>query len=54
MDPNKFSSEHLENKIVTLSYETLSSEDCFETNIQSKFDKPWKFFEQPEEQLMDS
>ena len=37
--PNKFSSEHIENKMVTLTSETLSSEDCFKTKLQAKFDK---------------
>ena len=48
MDPNKLSSEHIEDKIITLIYETLSSEDCFETKLQSKFDKYDQLFEQPE------
>ena len=39
MDPNKFSSEHIENKMVTLTPKTLSSEDWFETKLQDKFDK---------------
>ena len=30
MDPNKFSSEHIDNKMVTLTPETLSSEDVLE------------------------
>ena len=48
-----FSSEHIQNKMVTLTFETLFSEDCFETKIQAKFDKSDKFFEQLEEELMD-
>ena len=38
--------------MVTLTYETLSSEKCFETNIQADFDKSYQNFEQPEEELM--
>ena len=49
MDPNKLSSEHIENKMVTLTSETLSYEDCFETKIQAKFDKSGRNFEHPEE-----
>ena len=52
MEPNKFSSEHIENNIITFTYETLSSEDWFEIKLQSKFDKSDKKFEQPEEELM--
>ena len=47
--PKKFSSEQIENKIVTLTHETLSSEDWFETKLQAKFDKSDQIFEQPEE-----
>ena len=39
MDLNKLSSEHIENKMVTLTSDTLSSEDCFETKLQAKFEK---------------
>ena len=53
MDPNKFSSEHIENEMVTTTSETLSSEECFETKPQSKFDKSDKCFEELEEGLMD-
>ena len=52
MDPNKFSSEHIENKIFTLTYETLSYEYCFETKLQSKFDISDNFSEQLEEELI--
>ena len=48
MDSNKFSSKHIENKMVTLSSENLSSEDCFETKPQAKFDQSDQKFEQPE------
>ena len=53
MEPRKFSSEHTEDKIITLPYETLFSEDCFENRLQDKFDKSDNIFEQPEEELMD-
>ena len=39
--------------MVTLTYETLSSEDWFETKLQAKFDKYDQIFEQPEKQLID-
>ena len=39
--------------MVTISSETLSYEDCFETKLQAKFDKSDQTFEQPEEELMD-
>ena len=48
MSPNKFSSEHIENKMVTITSETLSSEDCFETKLQAKFNKSDQIFEEPE------
>ena len=50
MDPNKFLSEHIENKMFTLTYETLSYEYCFETKLQSKFDISDIFFEKLEEE----
>ena len=52
MDPNKFSSEHIENEMVTINSETLSYEDCFETKLQAKFDKYDQNFKQPEEEMM--
>ena len=52
MDPNKLSSEQIENKMVILTPETLSSEDWFETKIQAIFYKSDKCFEHPEEKLM--
>ena len=39
--------------MVTLTSETLSSEDCFETKLQAKFDEYYQIFEQPEEEFMD-
>ena len=53
MDPNNFSLENNESKMVTLTPETLASEDCFETKLQPKYDKFNQKFEQPEEELMD-
>ena len=52
MKPNKFASEHIKNKVLTLTSETSSSEDCFETKLQSKFDKSNQIFKQSEEELM--
>ena len=52
-DPNKFSSEHIKNRMFTLAYEFLYSEDWFETKIHAKFDKSNEHFEQLEEKLMD-
>ena len=48
MDPNKLSSEHIENKIVTLTPETLSFEECFESKLQAKFDISDQILEQQE------
>ena len=53
MDPNKFSSEHIGNKMVTITSETLSYEDCFDTKLQARFDKSDQKFKQPEEGFMD-
>ena len=39
--------------MVTLTSETLSSEDLFETKLQARFDKSNQNFKQPEEVLMD-
>ena len=52
MGPKKFSSEHMENKMVTLTSETLSFEGFFETKLQEKFDKCDQLFERPEEELL--
>ena len=49
MEPNKLSSEHIENEVLTLTSKTLSSEDCLETKLQAKFNKSDQIFEQPEE-----
>ena len=52
MKPNKFSLERIENRMVNLTYESLSFEDCFETKLRAKFDKYDQNFEHPEEELM--
>ena len=52
MEPNKFSSEHIENEAFTLTSEISYSEDFFETKLQAKFDKSDQIFEQPEEVLI--
>ena len=39
MDPNKFSSEHIENEERTFTSKPLSSEYFLDTKLQSKFDK---------------
>ena len=48
MEPNKLSSEHIKNEVLTLTSETLSSEDYFETKLQAKFYISDHIFEQPE------
>ena len=54
MDPSTFSSEHINNKMITLTSEIFSSEDCFETKLQTNFDKSDQNSEHPEEKLMNS
>ena len=49
MGLNKLSSEHIESEVLTLTYETSSYKDRFETKIQAKFDKYDLSFEQQEE-----
>ena len=49
MEPNKFSSEHTKNELLTLTSETSSSDDFFETKLQTNLDKSDQIFEQPEE-----
>ena len=44
--------EHIENKVVTLTSETSSSEYRFETKLQAKLDKSDQSFEQQEEELI--
>ena len=46
MEPSKFSLEHIEEELITLTSQTLSSEYWFETQIQSKFVKHEQFFDQ--------
>ena len=46
MEPKMFASEHIGNKVLTLSSETTYSEDHFETKLQAKFDKYDQYFEQ--------
>ena len=53
MKPKKLSSEHIKNEVLTLSYETSSSEYWFETKLQAKFDKTNQIFKQTEKELMD-
>ena len=48
MNPYRISSEHIENKMVTLTSETLSYEYCFGTKLQDKFNKYYQIFKQPE------
>ena len=42
------SSEHIENEMVTLTPEHLSSEDCLDTKLQANFDKYDQIVEKPE------
>ena len=53
MEPKHSSSEHIKNESLTLTYETSSSEDCFERKFQANLDKSDQIFEQPEEVLVD-
>ena len=53
MEQKKLSPEHIENEVLTITYETSSSEDYFETKLQYKFDKSDQIFEQQEEEFMD-
>ena len=53
MGPNKLSSEHNENEVLTLTSKSSSSEDQFETKLKTKFDKYDKGFEQQQQELMD-
>ena len=45
-ETNNFSSEHIGNEVFTLTSETPSSEDQFETKYQAKFAKYDQSFEQ--------
>ena len=53
MEPNKFSSEHIENRLLTLTSKTSSYEQILETKLQAKFDKFYQIFEQIQEGLVD-
>ena len=48
----KFSSEYIQNEVLTLSSETSSSEYSFERKSQANISWYNQFFEQPEEQLI--
>ena len=48
-----FSSEHIKNKVLTITSELPSSEDHFEGKFQAKISSSDKFFEQPEEELIE-
>ena len=52
MEPNKFSSEHIENEVLNLISETSYNEYCLKIKLRTNFDKYDKIFEQPEEELM--
>ena len=45
MEPEMFSSEHIENEVLTLTSETLPFEDCLETKLQANLDKSDQNFE---------
>ena len=48
-ETNKFSSKLIVNEVVTITSETPSSEDHFETKLQAKFDKSDQTFEQQQQ-----
>ena len=48
MEPNKLSSEPTKNEVLTLTAESSSFEDFFETKLQAKFHKSDQILEQPE------
>ena len=45
-------SGNIQNKVPTITSETLSSEDCFKTKLETNFDAYDQLIEQPEEELM--
>ena len=49
MESNNLSSEHIENDVLTLTYETSPSEYWFESKLQDNFDKYDQRFEHSEE-----
>ena len=52
MEPNKFSSEHFTNEVLTFTSEHPSSEDNFESKFQTNLSPTNQIYEQPEEKLM--
>ena len=52
MNPQNLSSQHIENKMFTITSENLSNEDCFDTKLQAKVDKYDNFFKQQEEECI--
>ena len=52
MEPNKLSSEHIENWVLNLTYETSSSEHRFDIKLQARFYEPYQIAKQ-EEEFMD-
>ena len=46
MEPKTFSSEHIQNRVLTLNSETSSSEHLYVTKLQAKFDESDQIFEQ--------
>ena len=48
-----FSSEHIKNKVLTITSELPCSEDHFEGKFQAKIYLSNQFFEQPEEELIE-
>ena len=53
METNKFSPEQVQNEVLILTSKISSSEDCFDTKLQAKFDKFDQIFKQPEGKMMD-
>ena len=44
MEPKKFSSENIENEVLTLTSKTLSYKYLFDTKLKEKFYQSDKFF----------
>ena len=49
IEPNKFSSEHIENSVLIITSETSYAEYCLKIKVHAKFDKSDKISEQLEE-----
>ena len=49
MEPKMFSSEHIQNEVITINYEHPSSEDQFDIKFQDNTYPSNQNFEQPEE-----